>query len=186
VLQEKGMRRLLDCTGDEKLGVQKRSIGHLKDIYLQENRPSTKKAILLRFLLRLNDHEESIVSLAEQTLQDVLVKPAVAHHAADGNSAAAKVAVEDLSSHLMNCVSEHYLPMLKKFFASLLRGDNKTRNDNHTLCARLVESLVEKVISTEKVESPLLVLTALAEADPRLVPAVHLSYLSFQKHIKTC
>ncbi|KAK5955516.1 Sister chromatid cohesion protein 2 [Knufia fluminis] len=177
VLQEKGMRRLLDCTCDEKIGVQKRSIGHLKEIYLQEHKAFTRKAIVLRFLLRLNDPEDSIVSLTEQTLQDILIKPALTDLAVDENSAAAKVAVEDLSSHLMNCVSEHYLPMLKKFFASLLRADSKGRSNNHRLCAKLVEALFEKVISTEKVESPLLVLTALAEADPRLVPAVHLSKL---------
>lgn len=184
VLQEKGMRRLLDCTGDEKVGVQKRSIGHLKDIYLQEHSGATKKAIILRFLLRLNDHEDSIVALAEQTLHDVLVKPALAHLVADENSATAKVAIETLSSHLMNCVSEHYLPMLKKFFASLLRTDNKTRNQNYRLCSRLAEALFEKVISTEKVESPLLVLTALAEADPKLVPATHLSKLQIYLDVK--
>jgi len=184
VLQEKGMRRLLDCTGDEKVGVQKRSIGHLKDIYLQEHSGATKKAIVLRFLLRLNDHEDSIVLLAEQTLQDVLVKPALAHLMADENSAIAKVAIEHLSTHLMHCVSEHYLPMLRKFFASLLRTDHKTRNENYRLCSRLVEALFEKVISTEKVESPLLVLTALAEADPTLVPAIHLSKLQIYLDVK--
>lgn len=179
-LESKAIKRLLECAADEKVGVSKRAIGHLKEIHLQERRDNVKEAIARKILERLNDHEESIATLAEQTLEDVWIKPVVALVQGDENGAATNVAVQDLASHLMACVApapETYLPVLKKFFASLLHSERKSSSSSQRLCSKLVQALFDQIISSEKTQAPLLVLTALAEANPKLMPPSQLAKL---------
>ena len=179
-LESKAIRRLLECAADEKVGVSKRAIGHLKDIYLQDRRDNVKEAIARKVLERLNDHEEAIAALAEQTLEDIWVKPVAKLVQADESGAATNVAIQDLTAHLMACVApspEAYLPVLKKFFTSLLRPDRKSGSNNERLCSKLVQALFDQIISSEKTQAPLLVLTALAEANPRLMPPTQLAKL---------
>ena len=72
-LEEKGIKRLLECAGDNKVAVQKRSISLLADIYAQEHRPRLKAAIAQTFLRRTVDMEESVSDLAKRTLTDAWV-----------------------------------------------------------------------------------------------------------------
>ncbi|KAK5069194.1 Sister chromatid cohesion protein 2 [Lithohypha guttulata] len=180
ILEKRGMERLLECAGDEKVGVQKRALGHLKDIYLQDQRPALKNRILQVILKRLNDPEDSIVSLAEQILEDILIRPAANLVQSSDQTAAAVVAVDDLAAGLMACVTtgaETFVPLVKKLILMMLRYEKKSFASNRQLAVRLVYALFEKIIATEKTRAPLLVLTALAEADPKLVPPLQLSKL---------
>lgn len=179
-LERRGIERLLQCAADEKIGVQKRSIGHLKDIYTSEQRPRVKNMIVKTLFRRLKDHEESIVTLAEQSLEEMLLRPATALLSKDENNAVTVVAMEDLATVLMSFVedeSQLHIALLKKLLVALLKREHKTSGANLQLCGRLVHVLFEKIMDKSKVRTPLLVLTALCEADPGLVAPVQLAKL---------
>lgn len=183
-LQTQAIRCLLDCVDDEKVSVQKRAIGHLKDIYIQETRMPVKVLIARKVLYRLSDHEEVIAKLTHDVLSEIWIKPVLIFLTSDDVKARADVAVKELASTMMSCVlpptesrldAETLLPLLKKFFATSLRGS--TASSIKPLFVKLVDTLFDHIISTEKNRAPLLVLAALAEAEPKLMPPPQLSKL---------
>lgn len=182
-LEKTGIERILDCVADEKPGVQKKAIIQLKDIYLSDRmdkRPGLKNRTLQVLLKRVTDLEESVVSLVEQTLEEVLILPVSNIIKMQEQAAAAEVAVEELAVCLMNCLQGGptvFMPLLKKLITLMLRREKKSFTTNREVCAKLVQALFKQVIGTEKTRAPLLVLTALAEADPQLVPPLQLEKL---------
>lgn len=182
-LERTGIERILDCVADEKPGVQRKAIGQLKEIYVSERmdrRPGLKNRALQVLLRRLVDLEDSVVSLAEQTLEEILIQPVSVIIKAQEQTAATKVAVDEVALGLMNCLQGGpaiFMPLLKKLIVSMLKQDKKSFANNRQVCSKLVQALFDRVISTEKARAPLLVLTALAEADAKLVPPLQLEKL---------
>jgi len=72
-LEEKAFRRLLKCAADTNVGVQKRAMGHLKDVYLKESRPNMKATIAIEFLRRYGpDQESSVADLAKKIVSEIM------------------------------------------------------------------------------------------------------------------
>lgn len=186
---KQSFEQLQKSIDDEKPSIRKHVITHFKDIYLQVTNQRNRDAIMSKMLQRLNDIEDSVVLLAEQTLEELLLKPVQLQLQSDETSAAAAVSVKDVCSRFMSCIpektiteqmrkeTESYTALLKRFFTALLKKDKKNREINYKILSKMVQTLFEQIISTEAAQQSLLLLTTLAEADPQLIPVLQLAKL---------
>lgn len=186
---KQAFEQLQKSIDDEKPSIRKRVITHFKEIFLQVTNQRNRDAIMLKMLQRLDDEEDSVALLAEQTLEELLLKPVQLQLQSDETSAATAVAIKDICSRFMSCITEKaitdqvrreteiYTALLKRFFTALLHKDKKTRSINHKIFSRMVGTLFEQIISTEAAQQSLLLLTTLAEADPQLIPVLQLAKL---------
>lgn len=179
-LEEKGIKRLLECVGDAKVGVQKRAMGHLKEIYLQDERASLKTAIARTVLIRTADHEETVADIANRTLADVWIVPSLALLANDTESAKAQVGIADLTEHIVQCITpdpDGLIPLLKAFLRWNLKNSAKNIQRLEKLYGDIVNVLFQATISDTASQPTLMALMAFAEARPQTVAPHQLSNL---------
>lgn len=185
-LEEKAFRRLLKCAGDANVGVQKRAMGHLKDIYLKETRPNMKATIAIEFLRRTADQEETVAELARKTLADIWITPNLALLTNADESARADVAVEDFTLHIVTCVNcdtTTLAPLLKNFLVWKLK-DPKHAAHAQELYARIVKKLLDTANGSEAGPADLTTLVAFVEARPQtVVPSDLTSLRSYLKDL---
>lgn len=185
-LEQKAFKRLLACAGDGNVGVQKRALGHLKDIYLKETRVNVRTTIATEFLRRTSDLEASVAELARKTLTDVWIVPKLALLTSTGESAHVEVAIDDLKAHIVSCVNQDTVglgPVLKDFLVWKLK-DSKNAEQVQQLYARVVKSLLEMANGSEAGPAELTTLVAFAEARPQtIVPGDLASLKSYLKDL---
>jgi cohesin loading factor subunit SCC2 len=182
-VEEDACKVILGCATDSTTGVRKRSIGLMKEIYIRDSKPDLQAAISKSLLERTADHEESIASLASQTLRELWISSLLPIVSSSTDSAKANVAILKHTSVIVLTVSQNaeglVLP-LESFFRSLLRADSKDSNAVSELCKRVVTHLFERVVTGSETqgtagqerssrEGLLLTLVALAKADAKLV-----------------
>jgi cohesin loading factor subunit SCC2 len=187
-LEEKGIKKLLECAGDNKIGVQKRSIGHLADIYSQEHRPKLKAAISQTFLRRTVDFEESISELAKRTLTDAWISPNLTLVSERADLAKSRIAITNLTSHIVDTLQHDTTDMSKLFTKYLvwLLKNGKDAERLGELLKRFVEVLFQSTIDGSATESSLTMLMAIAEARPQSVAPQQLSHLKRYLTYITC
>jgi len=170
-LEQKAFKRLLACATDGNVGVQKRAIGHLKDIYLKESRVNVKTTIATEFLRRTSDLEPSVAEFASKTLTDVWIVPNLALLTSSSESAHAEVAIDDLKAHIASCVNQDTTglgPMLKHFLVWKLKESKNAEQVQH-LYARIVKNLLDMANGSEADPAGLTALVAFAEACPQTI-----------------
>ncbi|KAH0844398.1 putative sister chromatid cohesion protein Mis4 [Fonsecaea pedrosoi] len=185
-LQKKAFMVLLKCTDDPNVGVQKRAMAHLKDVYLKEGRANVKEAIAVEFLKRTAHQETSVAELAKKILAEIWVDPKLATLSSAAESAHLDVAIEDLKSHIVRCVGNdtaRLAPLLKEFLVWKLK-DSKHIDQIQHLCARIVKKLLDAANSSESGPAELATLVAFVEARPEaVVPADLTSLKSYLKDL---
>ncbi|MBA7492667.1 hypothetical protein ES702_03217 [subsurface metagenome] len=103
---KQAFEQLQKSIDDEKPSIRKRVTTHFKDIFLQVTNQRNRDAIMLKMLQRLDDDEDSVALLAEQTLEELLLKPVQLQLQSDESSAGAAVAIKDVCSRFMSCITE--------------------------------------------------------------------------------
>lgn len=185
-LEEKAFKRLLRCAGDANVGVQKRAIGHLKDVFLRETRESMKVTIAVEFLRRTADQEASVADLARKTLSEIWVQPNMTLLAKSAESAHVEVALERLKAHMVACVNndiEGIAALLKNFLIWRLK-DSKDIEQVHNLYAYLVKKLLDSANGSDAGPAELTTLVSFAEARPQtVVPGDLTSLKSYLKDL---
>jgi cohesin loading factor subunit SCC2 len=185
-LEEKAFLRLLKCAADANVGVQKRALGHLKDVCLNETRPNIKATIAIEFLRRTADQESSVADLARKILSEVWVDAKLTMLTNGGDSAHVDVAIEELKTHIVACVEKDtasLAPLLKEFLVWKLK-DAKNAAQVQDLCARIVKKLLDTANSSEAAAADLTTLVAFAEARPKtIIPADLTSLKSYLKDL---
>lgn len=186
-LRKKGIQRLLECASDSKVGVQKKSMIHLKDVYLNDNDKALRTVISRTFLERIKDHEEAVADLAKKTLLELWISPTI-QSMSDSVESKRKIAVENLSQEIVQCVTTNSVEMsglLQKFLLAAL-SDTRAATGVRKLCSGLVEALFEKIISGGTEYGSLETLAAFAAADSQLIPPSRLAKLKhYLTNIKT-
>ncbi len=178
-LEEKAFKRLLKCAVDSNVGVQKRAMGHLKDVYLRESRQGMKVTIAVEFLRRTADLEASVADLAKKTLSEIWIQPKLTLLANTNESAHVEVAIEDFKAHIVACISndtESMAALLKSFLVWRLK-DSKNVDTVHDLYARIVKKLLDDANGSEAGPAELTTLVSFAEARPQTVVAADLTSL---------
>ena len=189
-LEEEACKVILGCAADPTVGVRKRCLGLMKEIYLRDSRRDLKAAISKALLERTVDHEDSVAVLARQTLIDLWIAPLSSSMASGSESAKSQVAVAEQAALVVMTVSQHpdsLLKPLENFFKNTLKIEAKSSDSMFDLCKRFVASLFDRIVSNAEAssnadqESLLLTLTAFAKADAKLVVPEQLK--AFQPYI---
>ncbi|KIW33703.1 uncharacterized protein PV07_00531 [Cladophialophora immunda] len=184
VLQAKAFKVLLKCTMDPNVGVQKKAMAHLKDVYLREERHNLKQAIANEFLQRIADQESTVAELAKKILAEIWIDPQFPMLDSAAESAHLDVAIEDLKSHIVTCVEmdiARLAPLLKEFLVWKLK-DSKHIDQIRDLCARIVKKLLDAANGSEVGPAELTTLVAFVDARPEaVVPADLTSLKSYLK-----
>ena len=183
-LEERAFKRLLKCAADPNVGVQKRAMGHLKDVYLKERRRNMQATIAIEFLRRTADQESSVAELAKKIVSEIWIDPNLTKM--DTTSAHADVAVEDLKTHIVTCIGSDAASLanlLKDFLVWKLK-DIKNATQVRDLCVRIVKKLMDTANDSEAAAADLTTLVAFAEARPEtVVPADLTSLKSYLKDL---
>ncbi|KIV87375.1 hypothetical protein PV11_02926 [Exophiala sideris] len=185
-LEEKAFKRLLKCAMDANVGVQKRAMGHLKDVYARESRKGMKVTIAIEFLRRTADQEATVAELAKKTLAEIWIAPNLVLMSGANESAHAEVAIEEFTAHIVACISsdtEAMAPLLRSFLSWRLK-DSKDLAQVQGLYARIVKKLLDTANGSEAGPPDLTTLVAFAEARPQtVVPGDLTSLKSYLKDL---
>ena len=187
-LEEKGIKRLLECAGDSKVGVQKRSISHLAEIYVQDERPKLKAAIAQTFLRRTVDVEASVSDLAKKVLTDIWITPNLDAITDSTDSTRAIVIVQELVAHITQCLDYDLDPLTALFTQYLEWLVKATKNSTRLggLLKRMADTLFQSVIEGKAMQASLQMLVCIAEAQPQRIVPQQLSHLrQYLKNIAT-
>ena len=176
---------ILARTSDVAVGVRKRSLRLLKDIYLQNKRPDIRGAIAKSFLDRVHDEEDSVGDMARQALEEVWIAPFYSRTKQRDNTVLLKQDFKGQSFELVATVQQgdNILESLEEWFKGLLRESDKNAAANRTICQELVGVLFDNIIENEQMSGKfkrqhiLQTLTVFAKASPRLLSADHMSTL---------
>ncbi|ODH49911.1 hypothetical protein GX48_04000 [Paracoccidioides brasiliensis] len=146
-LEEDGCRTILACSADPTVGVRKRCIGSLKDIYLQTSRKDLKIAIADNLLQQITDFEGSVAAQARQVLEEIWLSPF--HQSISSiHDSPQKASLGELVDLIVGSVEKSDLGVitLEKFVKSVLSEDSKAASANFEVCKSVVASMFERII----------------------------------------
>lgn len=184
-LEEDGCHTILKCSSDSTVGVRKRCIGLLRDLYMQTSRKDLKLAIIESLLQRMTDYENSVVTQCRQVLEEIWLSPLQQNIDHVQDSPQTKVSLRDLADLIVGSVehSDTVVGTLEVFLRTILAEDAKTTPQNFKVCKFFVASLFERVIdnsdSTEKASLQALLQTirVFAKANAKLFSSDQLEVL---------
>ena len=184
-LQQQAVKCLLDCTLDTKIGVQKRSMNQLKDIYIRDDRLLLRAAIAASFLRRLDDPEETVSDLSQKLLSEIWIAPP-SPAALSAGAQQAKTHIRSLAATMLSTLaqaSEELEPSLDRFIGKILKTDAKNTGAILQLFTNIVSDLFETVltgdddISSDHKNTCLILLQLFARHLPQTVTADQLNAL---------
>ncbi|KAF7512981.1 hypothetical protein GJ744_011247 [Endocarpon pusillum] len=190
-LEDEAIRVVLERgQSDVATGVRKRCLTILKEIYLRNPKNTVRAGIARSFLSRLNDPEESVSLIAQQTLFDTWIVPFIAPAGVVVDTAKAHVALTEQVHLIVKTVSatesinmSDTLLRLEQFYRSVLKDGMKTHTPVSVICSNIVDILFDLILNssdqTSKQEQRALLssLEALSKADASLVKPEQLQAL---------
>ncbi|KAI9877619.1 MAG: Sister chromatid cohesion protein 2 [Pleopsidium flavum] len=184
-LEDDMCRSILGCTGDPAIGVRKRSMRLLKDIYLRNSRKDVKAVIADSLLQRAQDSDESVSDLARQMFQEVWFHPFCKLAVAGEDSVTDKLALKEQVTLVIRTVKrgERVVSVLDSLLQSVLSNDSRNGPANFRVCKAMVAVMFDGIIHQEELpqgpeQQPILqTLTIFAKAKAKLFTAEQLQFL---------
>ncbi|KAK7556994.1 hypothetical protein IWX49DRAFT_615167 [Phyllosticta citricarpa] len=175
--------RIVARSHDAAIGVRKRAMKLLKDVYLRNKSKDIKTAIAEALLLRIKDLDESVAELARTTFEEIWFAPFYGTSTKD--AAQSKLELSNQVTLLIKTVQrgESVLSVLDGLLETVLSNSSKNASANFNVCKNMVALMFDGVIdSTDLPESPAQVhimqtLTVFAKASPKLFTADQLQTL---------
>ncbi|KAM5445655.1 Sister chromatid cohesion protein 2 [Microsporum audouinii] len=173
-LENECCRAILACASDPTVGVRKRCIGLMKDVYAATSNKELRISVIEHVLKRVQDHETNVATLARQALEELWLSPL---HATDGfDTPQAKVALEELVALFIGAVQrgDEVVANLESFFKTVLHSESKSVSQNFRICKAAVATLFENVVhgsnaDQRSLQSHLRTLTVFAKSNARLL-----------------
>ncbi|KAF1985041.1 hypothetical protein K402DRAFT_447286 [Aulographum hederae CBS 113979] len=183
-LDEKVYGRVVERTMDAALGVRKRAMKLLKEIYLRNHNQQTKAAISHALLHRIKDNDESVADLARQIFEDIWITPHY-HSTSKDDSTASKIALRHQAILIIRTVQrgEGVLAVLDTLLQDLLSKESKSASSNFKVCKYMVAIMFDAIVDNDDdPEKPsrhhiLETLTVFAKANPKLFAGAQLEIL---------
>ncbi|TKA67692.1 hypothetical protein B0A49_06189 [Cryomyces minteri] len=177
--------RVIERTADAAIGVRKRAMKLLKDIYLRSNVGDNKPYIADALLQRINDTDESVSDLARQTFEDIWISPFHSTLSAKVESVQSRLAVKSQTLLIVKTVQrgEGVLSVLHSLLQSVLSNDSKNAVLNFQVCKAMVAVMFDSIIDSDELSGRptqahvLQTLTVFAKASPKLFDAEQLELL---------
>ncbi|OCK78764.1 hypothetical protein K432DRAFT_427029 [Lepidopterella palustris CBS 459.81] len=182
-LERDHLKEIISRANDAAIGVRKKAIKILKEIYLRNEGKDVKSAIAGALLHRIKDLDESVADLARQTFEDIWILPF--HEDTKTEPIKLKLALRNHVSLMVRTVQrgEGTLIMLEALLQSILSNTSKHVSANYKVCRQLVAEMFEAVIDNDilpdKPSQPhiLQTLTIFAKANPMLFSGEQLERL---------
>lgn len=174
-LEEQGCRAILLCSSDPTVGVRKRCIGLLKDVYVKTSHESLRISIAENLLHRIPDNESSVATLAKQVLEEILLSPFYESIDTSAESPQIRVSLGKLINLIVGAIAmdESVASRLESFLKSILKDSSKGVSQSFLVCKAIVAAMFDRVIdsdSQDKLNSRALFssMTVFARANPKL------------------
>lgn len=175
-LEEDGCRTILACSSDPTVGVRKRCIGLLKDIYIQTSRNDLKLAIAENLLQRITDQENSVALHARQVLEEIWFS--TFHTTIDSihDAPQTKFALGAQVNLILGSVqrSDVVITTLEAFLRTILSDQSKITSSNFKVCKAIVSAMFERIVDDSDspgkptLQSLLQTITVFAKANAKL------------------
>lgn len=184
-LEDEMCKSILVCTNDAAIGVRKRSMKLLKDIYARNPRTDVKAVIADSLLQRAKDSDESVSELARQTFEEIWLSPFYRVAAAGADTVPEKLALKDQVALIIYMVKRNAtaMPVLESLLQNLLSNSYRSAPANFRVCKAMVAAMFDGLIHQEELpqglgqQHVLDTLTVFAKANAKLFTADQLQHL---------
>ena len=174
---------VLSLANDPAVGVRKRTIKLLKDMYLRNSNKDVKAKIGDTLLQRAQDLDASVLELARQTFEDIWMSPFWAIPQLKDATAQNKIALREQINLIVRTAqrSADVRTVLENLLIQVLSDSSKNAIANLRVCKSLVATAFETIIDAEEdrgeQQQTLLTLTVFAKAKPKLFTSDQLQIL---------
>jgi cohesin loading factor subunit SCC2 len=177
-------KQIILRTNDGAVGVRKRAMKMLKDIYLQNNSNAIRSAIANAIIARIEDTEESVIEIARTTMEEIWFQPLYPLKLDGEKAIEAKLAYTSHAALFIETVErrDDVLKVLEALLKRLL-AKSKATELNARVCKTLIAVLFDGVIDNNEIpgapeqDGILRSLTIFARACPRLFTSTQLERL---------
>ena len=193
-LEDDVCERIIQRSADAAVGVRKRAMKILKEIYLRNESQEIKAAIADALLQRVKDADESVAEIARQTFEEVWMTPFHAMNTGKADAVQSKLALQRQISLIVRTAQrgEAVLSVLEPLLRSILSSESKNDAANFKVCKAMVAQMFDGIIENNdsargdmpKQQHILQTLTVFAKAKPRLFTGEQLQLLEpYVKHL---
>ena len=184
-LEQEIYRAVLVCASDNAIGVRKRSMKMLKDIYLRSSLQDVKVAIADSIMQRSKDTDEGVSELARQIFEEIWLSPFWSFSKVLEESAEAKVTLRNHIAFIVKTVQRSHstASLLETILRRVLSSNSKSGTANFQVCKAIVALAFENFVDINEVpgksqQSDILsTLTVFGKANPKLFTASQLQLL---------
>lgn len=184
-LEQEVCKTLLTCINDAAIGIRKRSMKLLKDIYLRTARKEVKTAIADSILHCAQDSEKGVSDVAKQIFEEIWLSPYWTPAGSVEDSVQTRIALREQTSLVVRTVQrgESVISVLYTFLQEVLSNTAKNTAANFIVCKSMVAMMFEATIDAEELpgkpeqQHVLRTLTVFARAHPRLFTPEQLQHL---------
>lgn len=178
-------KTVLVLTSDPTIGIRKRSMRLLKDMYLRTTRKDIKTVMGDSLLQRAKDQDKGVSDLARQIFEEIWLSPFWKTLDSPGLSVHDKIALKDQVGLIVKTVQrgEIVASVLVSLIREVLSNASKSAAANFKVCKSLVAMAFEIMLdSEEQAERPdqrhvLQTLTVFAKANAKLFTSDQLQHL---------
>ena len=174
VLEQEFVKIILKLTDDAAVGIRKRSMKMLKDIYLRNADQNVKTVVGSSLLQKIQDIDANVVDLARQTFEDIWLSPFWGVPDLAAASAQIKMDMKQQLRMIVDTVrrGEKVAGVLVQLLKAILSKDAKNAASNLKVCKYLVatafDMMIDNLQAAERLEqrhiSQTLTVFALANA----------------------
>ena len=185
VLEDEIYKLVVANTSDSAVGVRKRSMKLLKDIYLRNSRKDIKSTIADSILQRSRDTDETVSDLARHTFEDIWLSPFFVPSSSRSESVQVTIALKEQVSLIIGTVQrgESVTSVLDDLLHQIMSKKSKNAAENYIVCKLFVAAAFEGIIDPNDLpgrpeqQHILQALTLFAKANPKLFDAQQLQHL---------
>ena len=184
-LEVEFLNYILHLSNDLAVGVRKRSMKLLKDIYSRNASKEVKVAVGDSLLQRAKDPDSGVADLARQTFEDIWMSPFWNLTSDSEGNVQHRISLQDQIILIVRIASRNLnvKPILVYLFKAFLSNISKNAAANFKVCKSFIATLFEIMIdSAQDPEAPnqgqlLETLTLFSKANPRLFVSDQLQFL---------
>jgi cohesin loading factor subunit SCC2 len=185
--------RIIPRTHDAAIGVRKRAMAFLKQVYLQNEDNTVRAAISNAVISRILDTEESVAEVAKATIEEIWFSAFRNLNDGKDRSIDTKLRLRSHAALIIQTVAlgDNVVAVLEALIKMLLKT-SKQAPENLRICKAFVEVLADAIIDPDDIpgsppqSSTLQALTVFARAGPGLFTSAQLERLEpYAKNLKT-
>jgi len=184
-LEQEFCKTVLMLSNDSAIGVRKRAMKLLKDMYLRSTQKEFRSAICDNLLQRIKDLDKSVSDLARQTFEEIWMSPLWSFGKVTEAKVQEKLALQTQVNLIIRTVQrgDEVSSVLASLIQELLQNSSKSAVANFKVCKALVAAAFDGMIYTENTTGRheqrhiLQTLTVFAKANARLFDPDQLKHL---------